>query len=401
MDFTILIGGDLVPTASNEKEFQDGSVPLLADKNLWDIITSAGYRIFNLETPITDVKNPIAKEGPKFIAKSSTMEGIKALKTDLVALANNHILDQGEQGLNDTINSLNQYGIAYVGAGCNLFEACKPYIIEKEGLRIGVYACVEHEYTIAAEQKAGANPFEPLDSLDHITELSKCCDYTLVLYHGGKEFYRYPSPYLQKVCKRMIEKGANAVVCQHSHCIGCQENYMGGVILYGQGNFLFDREERANREFYQTGLLIKLSFHETIELSYIPIIKNGKGVCLAEKEDTNKILKDFYRRSEEIMEIGFVEKKYHEFALQQGSRYLLRFSKIGDLLSAIDMKFLKGKILDRSLGRLFTARQKRNIENTMQCETHRELLLTYLQLEAKKKIRRGRKKIGKNGGRHG
>jgi poly-gamma-glutamate synthesis protein (capsule biosynthesis protein) len=390
MDFDVLIGGDLVPTDSNEKEFQEGTIRSLIEQNLWDVITSAEFRIFNLETPITDTKNPIEKEGPKLRAKASTIKGIKALNTDLVTLANNHILDQEEQGIQSTIDNLNQYEIAYVGGGYNLNEASKPYIVEKNGLRIGVYACSQHEYTIATDSKGGANPFEPLDSLDHIAELSSKCDYTLVLYHGGREFYRYPTPYLQKVCRKMIEKGANIVICQHSHCIGCYEDYNRGTIVYGQGNFLFDLEDPVNEEFYQTSLIVKLSFHESLQISYIPIRKAGKGIQLAVNEDEKEILGSFYRRSEQIMEKGFIENKYEELAKQKGSRYLLRYSKIGDLLSVIDMKLLNGKMFDRSFGCLFTKRQKRTIENSLQCEVHRELLLKYLQLQADE-LRRNRK----------
>lgn len=382
MDFHVLIGGDLAPTASNEKEFSDGDIGSLIDKNLWDIIASAEFRIFNLETPITDNKNPIAKEGSKLLAKTSTIKGIKALNPNLVTLANNHILDQDEQGLQNTMHYLNQYEISYVGGGYNLEEASKPYIFERDGLRIGVYACVEHEYTIASESKGGANPFEPLDSLDHIVELSSKCDYTLVLYHGGKEFYRYPTPYLRKVCRKIIDKGANLVICQHSHCIGCYEDYSHGTIIYGQGNFMFDLDDPVNKEFYQTSLLIELSFHETVEISYIPIRKEENGILLARNEDRKEILEAFYKRSEQIKEKEFIETKFNELALQKGSRYLLRYSKIGDILSAFDMRVLKGKLFDRSFGCLFTQRQKRTIENSLQCEVHRELMLKYLQLEA-------------------
>ena len=45
----------------------------------------------------------------------------------------------------------------------------------------------------------GANPFDPLETPDHIAELKSRCDYVIVLYHGGKEYYRCPSPNLRKV----------------------------------------------------------------------------------------------------------------------------------------------------------------------------------------------------------
>lgn len=80
----------------------------------------------------------------------------------------------------------------------NLEEATKPYIVKINGITVGIYCCAEHEFTIATAQKAGANPFDALESLDQVYRLKSICDYVIVLYHGGKEHYRYPSPYLQK-----------------------------------------------------------------------------------------------------------------------------------------------------------------------------------------------------------
>ena len=126
-------------------------------------------------------------------------------------------MDQGVQGLESTIRTLEKVNINTVGAGKNLADASKPFIFEFANKKIGVYACAEHEFSIATENQPGANPFDPLWSLDHVAELKDSVDYVIVLYHGGKEHYRYPSPRLQKVCRRLIDKGANVVICQHSH----------------------------------------------------------------------------------------------------------------------------------------------------------------------------------------
>ena len=147
---------------------------------------------------------------------------------DLLTLANNHILDQDQQGLVSTCSVLDAAGIAYTGVGQTPEEAAKPYIFECDGKRIGVYACAEHEFSIVTEHSAGANPIDLLETPDHVAALKEQCDYVIVLYHGGKEHYRYPSPNLQKVCRKLVEKGADLVVCQHSHCIGCEEKIPGG-----------------------------------------------------------------------------------------------------------------------------------------------------------------------------
>ena len=104
--------------------------------------------------------------------------------------------------MKSTTDILNKHGIPFVGIGDNLSEASKPYIIQKEEFNIGIYACAEHEFSIATENSSGANPFDPLEGLDHIQALKGKCDYVIVLYHGGKEHYRYPSPNLKKPVER-------------------------------------------------------------------------------------------------------------------------------------------------------------------------------------------------------
>ncbi|WP_242978133.1 CapA family protein [Garciella nitratireducens] len=245
------------------------------------------------------------KCGPNLIAPTSTIKGIKALSPSLITLANNHILDQNIQGLISTRHILRDYKIPYVGAGDSLSETNKPYIINQNGIRIGIYTCTEHEFTIAEEDKPGSNPFDPLESLGHIYRLRTECDHIIVLYHGGKEHYRYPSPYLQKVCRKMVEKGADLVITQHSHCIDCYEEYKGATIVYGQGNFIFDR---SNSEFWQTSLIIKVNIDKGIHVDYIPIIKEENGVRLAEGEKGRKILEAFHKRSKDILIKGFIEK---------------------------------------------------------------------------------------------
>ncbi|MFP3488456.1 CapA family protein, partial [Staphylococcus sp. SIMBA_130] len=134
-------------------------------------------------------------------------------------------MDQGIRGLNSTTSILDSHNIPYVGVGGNIVEASKPFIINHDNMKIGIYTCAEHEFSIAEEDIPGANPFDPLESFDHIIKLKSESDYVIVLYHGGKEHYRYPSPYLQKICRKFVEKGADIVICQHSHAVGCFEEY--------------------------------------------------------------------------------------------------------------------------------------------------------------------------------
>ena len=367
----ILIGADLVPTSRNIDLFASGDTLTLLGDDLNNIIQNADYRIFNLEVPLTDREKPIPKCGPNLIAPTKCFAGYKAMHVDLLTLANNHILDQDQQGLESTCSVLDAAGIAYTGVGQTPEEAAKPYIFECDGKRIGVYACAEHEFSIVTEHSAGANPIDLLESPDHIASLKAHCDYVIVLYHGGKEHYRYPSPNLQKVCRKLVEKGADLVICQHSHCIGCEEKYQGGIIVYGQGNFLFDASEN---EFWQTGLLVQIT--DGFEINYIPLKKNGSGVKCADNAEADIILKEFYYRGVEIKDALFLQEKYEQFAASYLDSYLLTLSGFGNkLMFRVINKLSHYRFKKWFVRRWYQKKTHLTIQNYVECEAHRELFL--------------------------
>ena len=135
--FKCIIGADLVPTKSNISLFANADVETLIGDEIKKILARANFTIFNLEVPLTDLSTPIKKCGPNLIAPTKTIAGLKAINPHFFTLANNHILDQGEQGLNSTMSLLDKYGIDYAGAGKDVEEAAKPYVLEQDGKKIG------------------------------------------------------------------------------------------------------------------------------------------------------------------------------------------------------------------------------------------------------------------------
>ena len=367
----ILIGADIVPTKSNICDFENGNIENLIDDNLANILKTADFRIFNLEVPLTDNETPITKCGPNLIASTKSVKGIKKIGADFLTLANNHIMDQDEQGLKSTIEVLRKENIAFAGVGNTPDDAAKPYIIEKDNKKIGIYCSAEHEFSIVTEKKAGANPFDPFESLDHIQKLKSEVDYVIVLYHGGKEEYRYPSPYLQKVCRKIIDKGADIVICQHTHCIGCEEKYNDGTIVYGQGNFLFDLDDN---EFWQTSLLVSIDIEDTYaNVSYLPLEKNGTAVKFT-SDNKERILSDFYNRSKEILKPGFIEEKFAEKSEEQFERYICMLqgkrykSFIFRGINKISGHRIKKYLLKKQYGKSELCA----VRNLIECEVHRE-----------------------------
>lgn len=365
----ILIGADIVPTESNYDKFSKGNIEYLIGKKLIERLHNADFIAMNLEVPLTDEHNPIEKCGPCLTAPTSTIKGIKAINPCFFTLANNHILDQGAIGLKSTLDVLRKNNIQFSGAGENLDQAREMYLKDVNGLMLGIYCCAEHEFSLASASSPGANPYDPLVSFDDVQDLKEKCDYLIVLYHGGKEHYRYPSPMLRRIFHKFVEVGANLVIAQHTHCIGCMEEYKGSTLIYGQGNFLFDH---SNSEFWKTSLLIEVDCQKNT-IKYIPLIKDAERVREAEDDEKKTILDDFYCRSEKIKQFGFVENRYKEFADEMETEYLLRFSGgFGrNILSRVINKMSSYQFIKR----FYSQKQKRTIQNVLECEAHRELAI--------------------------
>lgn len=366
---SIFIGADIVPTKSNYDLFEKGDALELVGQDLLDMLNKADFCIFNLEVPLIDAEKPIAKCGPNLIAPYNTVKGLKSLSVDLFTLANNHILDQDVQGLDSTKKALDEAGIAYLGVGNTPKEAAKPYVFEYAGRKIGVYACAEHEFSIVSGTRPGANPYDPLESFDHVSKLKEQCDFVIVLYHGGKEHYRYPSPNLQKVFRKFADKGADLVIAQHSHCIGSMEEYNGSTLIYGQGNFLFDD---CDNEFWQTSLLVCID--KNMCISYIPLEKHNNCVRLA-KNNAQNILDTFYTRNEQIKDPGFVYKNYSQFANEHIVNYLCSFRGKQSFFFRVINKLAKNKLRRFLVNCKYGKRQFLVIQNYIECEAHNELML--------------------------
>lgn len=379
MTHKILIGADICPTKSNMDAFIKGDVDSLIDEKLKNLLSSADFTIFNLEVPLVDRPTPITKCGPNLIAPTATINGLKAINSHFFTLANNHIMDQGEEGLKSTIAALDKAGIAHTGVGNTPEEAAKPYILTLDSKKIGIHCCAEHEFSIVTDDTPGANPFDPLESPDHIAELKKQCDYVIVLYHGGKEQFRYPSPNLQKTFRKLAEKGADLVIAQHTHCIGCQETYKGGTLVYGQGNFLFDM---VDNDYWNSSVLIEVEFNdENSKVSFIPLIKENHMIKVAKEKEKSQILQGFEKRSKEIIEPGFVKDNYEKFAKSSIDGYLggLYGKKNKTFMTKVLDKLSKGNYRRHLVKKNYGQEEITAIENVIECEAHRELLLNGLK----------------------
>lgn len=303
----LLIGSDVVPTSQSERYFMDGNIAELFG-DVCDLVRSADRTVINLECALTEGDTPIKKIGPNLKAHPKCTVALKKLGVTDVMLSNNHVFDHGIAGLDDTVKALDAAGLPYTGIGENDTASRKPYIIEQDGKRIGIINVCEHEYTYALPDRVGANPFDPFLTMSDIRALRPQVELLIVLYHGGKEYCRYPSPRLRALCREMVECGADAVITQHSHCIGCYEEYKGAHIVYGQGNFHFCWKNYP--ECWYTGLLVELNDRASggFDIKFHPLVCNGEHtVELAKGERAREIMNAFDERNASLADGSWLD----------------------------------------------------------------------------------------------
>lgn len=372
---SLIIAGDVVPYNKDIKLFKDGNLKKLLKGELYDIWNNSQHKVFNLEAPLINEGIPIIKCGPNLKIDEDCIFGIKKMNPSIVCLANNHIMDYGVEGLNKTINLLNENMINFVGIGKNIESLKKYEILSVDNKKVALLNVCENEFSVSSYSEAGTYGYDEGNVVNELLELKKKNDYAVVIYHGGKEHYRYPSPLLQKRCRLLSDFGADLVICQHSHCIGCMEKYNNTTIVYGQGNFLFNK---YNNEFWNNSLIINVSFKDNIDIDYIPITKCDDGIKIPEKNNYDEILSDFYKRSNEIKKNNFIYDNYNKYSKEMLKNYLIGIHN-SNFIFRLLLKITNKKILNI----IYSEKKLAIIQNYLECEAHRELFINGIKVNRK------------------
>jgi poly-gamma-glutamate synthesis protein (capsule biosynthesis protein) len=293
--------GDLSPTVVTDPLFEQGDTKALFN-DMVSLFEGNDVNFVNLECALTRSEKSIEKFGPPLKASPNTANVLKQVGVTVCGLSNNHIFDFGVQGAIDTLRELDKAGISYTGFGADYQDSREDLEITVGDEQIAVIAVCEHEYSYALEDRMGSRPYDEYDTMEDIRRAKAENDRVIVIYHGGKEHCKYPSPRLLKLCRAMVKNGADVVLCQHSHCIGCYEKYLGGHILYGQGNFHFVKPAFSTPELEKTwnnSLAVKYDT-ETNKIEFVPMVVEGSGMALAKGEEKQAIMDAFEARNKQL-----------------------------------------------------------------------------------------------------
>jgi poly-gamma-glutamate synthesis protein (capsule biosynthesis protein) len=332
----------------------------------------ADCHITNLECPLTLSEKQIEKIGPALKAHPDLVELLKNARVDVACLANNHVFDYGESGLQKTIHSCEQNSIATLGI-VNRPDGKTSWLIKEiKGKKIGFLNYCEHEFSVRGDGEFGANGYDPIRCFYELSALRSQVDTLVVIYHGGNEYYPLPRPGLKKAFHFLVDLGADAVIGHHSHVISGYEIYKGKPLVYSLGNFFFPYKNEPKE--WHLGMLCKLSLEENIGVELIPFQQ-----CRVESEVhllDPEAKKHFYDKVELLSSIisnnAELENRWNEFVKDKAKGYLKQISGLG----------FWGKVLLKigfPLARVLPAARLRTIQNLMRCQSHAEIIASSIR----------------------
>ena len=275
-------------------EFMDNQINGVRDcfsADLLQEMQSADILLANNEFTYTNRGTPLAGKAYTFRADPSRASLLEELGVDVVSVANNHVYDYDEIGFLDTLNTLNENGMPYVGAGVNLEEARKPIYFIVGGRKIAICAATQIERTLNYTKEAtGVSPgvmkcLHPEAFCETIAEAKANADYVIVFPHWGTEGTANYGGDQVALARAFVEAGADVIIGGHTHCLQTIE-YMDDVpIFYSLGNYWFSTTGNMPTA-YDTGLAqIRIKRDGAIDAYFIPCRFNAGVTSLLNSED--------------------------------------------------------------------------------------------------------------------
>ncbi len=239
---TLSFGGDVLLDGSVANVINNkGANYILSDVK--PILAGADISMINLECPISTRGTKAKDKQFTFRAKPSSVDVLTSAGIDIVTLANNHILDFGQDAMLDTFTYLDKAGIKYVGAGHDLDEASIAKYFKVDDFNVAIIGS-SHVIPVvewnAGKNKPGvATTYNPTRLLSEISTAKKNADIVVVYVHWGTERNTKPDTYQRNLAKKYIDGGADLVIGAHPHVLQGFEFYNGKLIAYSLGNFVF------------------------------------------------------------------------------------------------------------------------------------------------------------------
>ena len=335
------------------------------DEGIRHTISSSDISVCNFESPVEGVFNAFDRYGPKVKQSVKSPTLLRNWGFNVIQLANNHMLDYGDEGCKATIEAFKE--VLTVGAG-SYDEAYSVKVINVKEKRIGFLSCVHHEFGVW-ETKHSTQSMGTAWICHHliqkrISEAKASVDYLIVLPHAGVEETEAPIPEWRELYHTFIEWGADAVIGTHPHVPQGWETYNGKPIFYSLGNFYFDALDSPH-PYWKRSIAVVLDINEDGISYQVKSIKFSKGEISIDKgeerEGYHKYLCDL-----------LLEENYMRYCNKMAIDHWRDYQNwIIRGVGAFSFKLGFKSSIKTLIYTLIKKRPSTLLVNTMQCESHR------------------------------
>jgi len=316
---SIIAGGDVLLDKMPGENIALHS-PAYVFAGVTDLLNSADIAFANLESPASKRGQKIS---PKSFTFRSTPEALDALveaSIDVVAFANNHSLDFGEEAFLDTLEHLRERNIACVGAGVNRKEALSAHIVDVNGVRLAFLAFMQKSFLPAwsydlweaTDDKPGVVFLDGEqgreDVLTAVEKTREMADVVIVSLHWGYEGTLAPQAWQRDLGREIIDAGASAIIGHHPHMPFGIELHAGKPIIYSLGNFLFHPYDVNAKESFVAYL--DLNIFGDVSTKLYPILMEQGTVTQLYGEQAVRVLNIVSERSQRLGTTCLIEGDY-------------------------------------------------------------------------------------------
>lgn len=265
------------------------------------VFRAADVAFANLETPLSDD----ARWSGAFRTPTAFAGGLAWAGIDVVATANNHALDAEGQGLLDTREALWRAGVGAVGTGRDLDDARRPFVVEREGIRVAFLGYAQFvnagPSAFAQPDRAGVVPLDPFVVEEDVARVRERVDYVVLSFHWGIENAKETHPDARAFARRMIDAGADVILGHHPHVPRGVEVYRGKPIVYSLGNLIFGHNHTYWGDNYLVRLTLTPGGIDRVEV--LPVAGSGNELSqpfLLTGDDARDVLEEVRRLSEAL-----------------------------------------------------------------------------------------------------
>ena len=268
---TILFTGDILLDRGVREVIERHGADALFSPGIDSMLHAAQVVVGNLECPATKIERPVQK---RFIfrAEPEYLVQLKNHGFTHLNLCNNHSIDQGREGLVDTWQNTEKAGMVSIGAGRTMQEAAEPVLLSDKPRKVWLLTSLRlalENYAYLPDKPCVSQ--EPMDSLlMRVSRLRQADPAAVIIVslHWGGEHTLKPVPRQRLEAHRLIDAGADVLVCHHTHTLQTIEQYRGHSIYYSIGNFIFDQQRPLNTE----ACMVKLKVGaKRLDVETIPI----------------------------------------------------------------------------------------------------------------------------------